>query len=256
MQSIYWFCFIIGGIFVAIASLGGASEVEFDTDADFDLEAGFDVDADIDADVDVDIDVDADADLDVDADIDADVDADADFSGGLGTGTDFDVDTDVALDQPPAKRGIPKSKRRRFGFGLGVLTSFKFWTMGSCFFGLTGLALGWIQPNWPALIIFLLALAMGVLCGGTLASVLRSLRRRKVDSLVRTEDFAGLMGTVELPFDAQSKGKVSLEVRGNVLRMIALTDDKKAFAPGDKVLIVGASNNRLWVVSTETAEHP
>ena len=50
MQSIYWFCFVIGGVFVAIATLGGAGDADFD--ADFDADADFDVELDAVADVD------------------------------------------------------------------------------------------------------------------------------------------------------------------------------------------------------------
>lgn len=212
LQSVYWFCFILGGVFVAIAILGGPAEL--DSDADFDMDA--------------------------DGDLDTDLDTDGDVS------VDYEIDTDAALAQ-----NLP---RRRLS--LGILTSFKFWTVGSCFFGLTGLVLTWLSAAWPPQLIFLLALAMGTLIGGSLATLLRVLRRRQVDSLVRTEDFAGLVGIVELPFDASSKGKVRLEIRGSVLHLIALTDDQRSFEPGDSVLVVGAANNRLWVVSTDAADSP
>ena len=225
MQSIYWFCFVIGGVFVAIATLGGAGDADFDADADVD----FDVDADLDADFDADLDTDLDGDLDGAA-------PDVDFDG--------QIDTDLQL---------LKKVKGAYIFSLNILTSFKFWTVGGFFFGLTGLSLGWVQPNWPAVLIFCSALIMGILLGGTLAIALRHLARRHADSLIRTEDFAGRLGVVELPFDAHSKGKVRVEIRGSVLRMMALTDDSKKFVPGDKVLVVNVENNRLWVVSDETA---
>ncbi|NEQ51963.1 MAG: DUF1449 family protein [Leptolyngbya sp. SIO3F4] len=223
MQSVYWFCFVIGGVFVAIATLGGAG------DADFDAEADVDFDADFDADLDTDVDLNGDLDLDGDA-------LDADF--------DAQVDTDLQL---------LRKVKGAYVFSLNILTSFKFWTVGGFFFGLTGLGLGWVQPSWPAVLIFITALIMGILLGGTLAITLRHLARRHADSLIRTEDFAGRVGVVELPFDSKSKGKVRLELRGSVLHMMALTDDTKQFVPGDKVLVVNVESNRLWVVSDETA---
>ncbi|MEL7509193.1 MAG: hypothetical protein AAFN42_17810 [Cyanobacteria bacterium J06554_1] len=219
MQSVYWFCFVIGGVFVAIATLGGAGDTDFDAEADVDFDADFDADADID--------------LDGDLDLEA---ADADF--------DAQVDTDLQL---------LRKVKGAYVFSLNILTSFKFWTVGGFFFGLTGLGLSWVQPNWPSPLIFITALMMGILLGGTLAVALRHLARRHADSLIRTEDFAGRMGIVELPFDAKSKGKVRLELRGSVLHMMALTDDTKQFVPGDKVLVVNVESNRLWVVSDETA---
>ncbi|MEO1404214.1 MAG: hypothetical protein AAFV72_23595, partial [Cyanobacteria bacterium J06635_1] len=88
VQSIYWFCLIIGGVFVAISTLGGPGELEFDADADLDFDA------------------DLDADLDADADFDADLDADADLDGGA----DYEVDTDVSLDRKASER----ARRRQF----------------------------------------------------------------------------------------------------------------------------------------------
>ena len=69
---------------------------------------------------------------------------------------------------------------------------------------------------------------MGLVCGGALVSALRSLKGRQVSSLVRNEDFAGLVGKVELPFDENSKGKVILEVGGSTLHLVAQTDEKKS----------------------------
>ncbi|NEP61543.1 MAG: DUF1449 family protein [Symploca sp. SIO2G7] len=221
MQSVYWFCFIIGGVFVAIATLGGAGDADFEAEADVDIDADFDPDVSLDGDLDLDGDT---------------LDAGADF--------DTQVDTDLQL---------LRKVKGAYVFSLNILTSFKFWTVGGFFFGLTGLSLSWIQPNWPAVLVFITALIMGILLGGTLAITLRHLARRHADSLIRTEDFAGRMGIVELPFDAKSKGKVRLELRGSVLHMMALTDDTKQFVPGDKVLVVNVENNRLWVVSDETA---
>ncbi|MGB7085936.1 MAG: hypothetical protein WBD47_10305 [Phormidesmis sp.] len=218
MQSLYWFCFSIGGAFVALSMIGSGDLLG---DADFD--------------------VDADADLDLDADFDADVDADIDAD----TPADLQIDTDVDLMRSPTQ------KRKQLPAWLSILTSFKFWTFGGCFFGLTGLVIGIVEPGLSDLSVFAIALAMGLLCGGILVSILRRLKHRQVDSLMRNEDFAGLVGVVELPFDATSKGKVFLEVGGSTLHLVAQTDEQKSFQPGDPILVVGRSQNRLWVVSAQ-----
>ena len=213
MQSVYWFCFAVGGVFVALSMVGG-DELFGEADADFDTDA--------------DLDFDTDADIDFDADVDAD--------------GDFQVDTDLALNR--------NAQRRSFN-PFSVLTSFKFWTFGGCFFGLTGLVIGALEPSLSPAVLLAISLMMGVVCGGVLVSTLRGLKSRRVDSLVRSEDFAGLLGSVELPFDAKSKGKVVLEVGGSTLHLVAQTDEERAFQVGDPVLVVGRTNNRLWVVSAE-----
>ncbi len=224
MQSVYWFCFVIGGVFVALSIFGGGELLDADGDFDADVDVDFDADGDLDADFDADVDLDADADLD--------------------TGTDVQMDTDVDLLRD-------RRRRRRIPGWLSMLMSFKFWTFGGCFFGLTGLVIGATEPGLSVAVVFAIALAIGLICGGTLVSALRSLKGRQVSSMVRNEDFAGLLGTVELPFDASSKGKVVLEVGGSTLHLVAQTDEEKAFVVGEPVLVVGRTNNRLWVVSSE-----
>lgn len=220
MQSVYWFCFAIGGAFVALSMVGGGELFDgLDADADFDV--------DLDADADFDTDLDTDGDLDIDADSD----------------TDLHVDTDIDL--------MRAAHRRRLPGWLSIFISFKFWTFGGCFFGLTGLLLSTVEPTPSPPTTFAIALAMGIVCGVALVSALRGLKSRKVDSLVRDEDFAGLIGRVELPFDAKSKGKVILEVGGGTLHLVAQTDEERDFRPGEPILVVGRSQNRLWVVSAE-----
>jgi hypothetical protein len=99
--------------------------------------------------------------------------------------------------------------------------------------------------------VLVLAIIMGLLCGGTLTFLLRGLQQRQADSMVRTEDLSGLIATVELPFDAQSKGKVRLQVRGSLLHLIAMTNEEKAFNRGDRVLVIGSEQGRVWVAAVE-----
>jgi membrane protein implicated in regulation of membrane protease activity len=207
VQLVYWICLIIGGVFVAIATLGGLGDVDFDADGDVDFSA------------------------------------DADM--------DYQIDTDPRLSQPsPTERPFARA-RRSSGFNLSFLTSFKFWTVGGCFFGLTGVVLSWVQPDWSPALVLGLAIAVGLLCGGTLTFLLRGIQRRQADSMVRTEDLSGVVGTVELPFDANSKGKVRIQVRGSVLHLIAMTNEEKGFQPGDRVLVIGTEQGRVWVAGVE-----
>ena len=231
MQSVYWFCLIIGGIFVALSLVGG------DVLEDFDAEA----DADFDAELDTNFEANADFEGDYDTNFDGDLDADAE------TDADLQIDTDPDLLRSHARR------QKRSFFSLSMLTSFKFWTFGGFFFGLTGLVMGALEPGLGGGLILAIALIMGLLCGGTLVGSLRQLKHRQVDSLLRNEDFAGLVGVVELPFDPQSKGKVTLEVGDATLHLVAQTDEERPFSVGDPVLVVGRTQDRLWVVSADNA---
>jgi membrane protein implicated in regulation of membrane protease activity len=173
--------------------------------------------------------------LDADADLDADLDGDIDLSP--------DVDTDIEFADPGKA-----SSRSRFAW-LGMLKSVKFWTFGSCFFGLTGTVLSRlaVQP----ILTLILAVLMGLVCGSAIALTLRSLYRRQVNSLVKTTDLVGLLGTVEVPLSASSRGKVRLQVKGTVIDFIASTTEGREFRPGEPVLVVGMEQNNLWVVSAQ-----
>ncbi|NET49984.1 MAG: NfeD-like protein [Merismopedia sp. SIO2A8] len=194
--------------------------------------------------------------------------------GGLdGAEFEYEVDTDVELKTPDPipPRGSTRtrrsstfqnSKRVPIGlrFGISVLTSLRFWTVSACFFGLTGLLLSGLYPGLGARLILAIAFTMGLFVGGAIASTLMALHYRRIDSLVRSSDLAGLIGIVEIPFNANSKGKVRVNVRGSLVEFVARTDEaEKTFEVGDRVLIVGTDgpeSNRLWVVSTDRSSDP
>ncbi len=201
MTTIYWLCFLIGGVFVVLAALGGIDDVDFDFEVDPDLEI---------------------------------------IDPGEG---------------PKTQAGLTRRQRRARKKGipiLGILKSLKFWTFGSCFFGLTGLVLSSVQSLLSPVGIVTIAVGMGLLCGISMAWILLALRRQQADSLIRAEDLVGLTGTVEIPFDATQKGKVRLQIKGSTVDFVALTDEAKPLSQGDPIVVMGTKNNRVWVVSAES----
>lgn len=200
MLPIYIFCFIIGGIFVALAALAGLDGVDFDHD--------------------------------------------------------FDADIEVMDETEPAKEGekifTKTRRRRRIALWLPFLT-IKFWTFGSCFFGLTGVLLS-LLTGMSESACASISVAVGAFCGTSIVWVLRNLRRHQADSLIRPHDLMGVSGKVVIPFDSQSKGKVQLTLKGSTIDLAAFTDDPKGFNKGDRVFIVGLKDDRLWVVADESDE--
>ena len=175
--------------------------------------------------------------------------------GGADLGGDFDIEVEAEadpglddIDIGTDSRSKPFSKRWLPFFSL------RFWTFALCFFGLTGLLVTAAQPGLAPGLVALIAGLMGLLCGTMAAVVLRSLSRNSVNSLTRPEDLAGQVGTVEIPFDAHSRGKVRLRIRGSTVGFFALTQEDRTFQPGESVLVVGLENNKLWVVSTDALE--
>ncbi len=172
--------------------------------------------------------------------------------GGL-DGADFGVAFDADLEIAETSQKLDRLKRKNWLKRLFQLPLFslKFWTFGSCFFGLTGLVLNWLRPEMPPGQMAGIAGAMGIFCGSTMVSILRSLGHRHANSLARSSDLVGLSATVLLPFNCESRGKVRVNVKGANVEFMAFTDDSKSFGKGDRVLIVGLKNNRLWVVSED-----
>lgn len=175
---------------------------------------------------------------DVDVDLDADADADFDADAAL---DDVDVGTHAAPAQARRRRWLP-------------FLSLRFWTFAVCFFGLTGLLVTLVQPGMASWLVALIAGLMGLLCGTAAAVALRSLGGNQVNSLTRAEDLTGQIGTVEIPFDASSRGKVRLSLKGSTVAFFAFTQEQRPFRQGESVLVVGLENNKLWVVSTEALQ--
>lgn len=177
--------------------------------------------------------------------------------GGL-DGVEIDTDIPFEADVELADRSIEspsdfwRSLRPRRTF-LPFL-SLRFWTFSLCFFGLAGLILTQMEVAAP--VVMAIALGVGFSCGTGVAWAMQQIRRQSTDSLVRSADYIGCLGIVEIPFDATSKGKVQLHLKGSTLGVVAMTDYAQGFQVGDRVLVVSTANNRVWVVSEQDARQP
>jgi membrane protein implicated in regulation of membrane protease activity len=205
-MAIYGLSFIVGGVFVLLAAIGGID--------------GADIDADLDADFD----------LDLEAELPADLD---------------DIDAGTQIDQTLT------ALRSRWWLPL---LSLRFWTFFLCFFGLTGLLITRVRPDLPPWLTALIAVGMGISCGWMAASVLRSLSRQPISSMVKPENLIGQVGQVEIPFSQASRGKVMLKLGDSTVSYFAITQEERAFAVGEAVLVVGMEHGKLWVASAEGVE--
>ncbi|MFB6274539.1 MAG: NfeD family protein [Halothece sp.] len=183
--------------------------------------------------------------FDLDADADADFDADSEVDD-----VDFGTHQGKTEKQPNPWLAKSSSKKKLWL----PFFSFKFWTFGICFFGVTGLALTWLQPNLGDRVIALIAALMGLLIGTAMAWLLRALGGNYTNSMASTDDLVGVIGTVEIPFDQNSRGKVQLPIKGSTVGFSAMTEQETEFQPGEQVLVVSYQDNKLWVVSADTLQ--
>lgn len=97
-----------------------------------------------------------------------------------------------------------------------------------------------------------ISIAIGILCGIVIIIWLKVKRRQQVaDSLARHSEAVGLFGTVEVPFNAHSRGKICLNIRGTNVDFVAVTDEPISFNKGEQVLVVDRQGNQVWVVSQD-----
>ncbi len=175
-------------------------------------------------------------------------------------GVDFDNPFNTDIEVTEESRNVEQGEKiltltkrlQEMTLWLPFLT-IKFWTFGSCFFGLTGIVLSKFTPEMSEVAIASILVLIGSFCGTSMVWVLRNLRQF-ADSLIRANDLTGQSGKVSIPFDSQSKGKVQLTVKGSNLDLVAFTDEEKGFNKGDRVLVVGLKNNQLWVVTDESTD--
>lgn len=174
-----------------------------------------------DADTDMDADFDMEVDLDMEADFDGEVDIDSgDLDGDIGAGPGF-VDL------------------------LSIRTLFLFAT----FFGLTGMLLTWAGTSEPA--VALLATTLGATIGLGGNYLIKKVAYKHVSSNITTNDMKGMTGKVLIPFSGGERGKISLVVKGNEVRLLAQSLDEASteqFAPGDEVVVVRTDNGVIEVV--------
>ncbi|HBB36252.1 MAG TPA: NfeD-like protein [Cyanobacteria bacterium UBA8803] len=103
------------------------------------------------------------------------------------------------------------------------------------------------------LIVAGISVAVGIVLGALVVWLIYIQRRREVvDSLVRINHVVGRSGTVEIPFDPKTQGKVCVNVKGSLVDFVAFTDEPKGFRQGDRVFVVGMKANKVWVVSEDS----
>lgn len=126
-----------------------------------------------------------------------------------------------------------------------VVLSLRFWVFAAFAFGLTGSAIRWLGLA-PPLLTLLLALAAGFGSGALAVWVFRALARSESSSAVAADDLIGQLGRVLVPLASGATGKVRLELRGQAVDMLAITDEP-SIAAGELVLVEAVREHTLQV---------
>ena len=217
MLTLYLTCLIGGGVFVALSVFSGIDkDVDFGGEHEFDSELG---------------------DLDADS-VDFDAVSDADVSD-LGHGHVADLGHGIE-----GGRSV-RSKRTWLPF-----LSFRFWTFGSAFFGLTGTVLTTMSLSVEP-ISLALSSAVGVGVGTVSAWVLRALRKPVGQRRMRAADLTGASGELLLSLKADGMSKVRLQGAGGVHELIAVAAEGQEIPKGTRVVVLGLDDEGHARVSPE-----
>ena len=109
--------------------------------------------------------------------------------------------------------------------------------------------------NYLIIIVAVFSVAIGLFIGALIVWLIYFWRRRQiVDSMMRPEDIIGIYGTVEIPFDANSKGKVRVDIKGSMVDFIARSEETRIFNRGDRVFILQMKGNKVGVIGEESVQ--
>ncbi len=179
--------------------------------------------------------------LDKDADLAADNDFDA-----------FDVDGDADVEHASfadASHGVDDGRQRRKRVWLPFM-SFRFWTFGSAFFGLTGAALTLLDLSIePVRLGLSSALGLGV--GAAAAAIVRALRRPVGATKITKRDYHGAVGELLLPLKADGVSKVRVTLTGAAQELVAVPAEGQAIPKGTKVVVLGLDSDGRARVAPE-----
>jgi len=256
--ELYVACMAFGGVFVLLSVFSGLGE----GDADLEAEADADLDAELEADLDADADADVDADGDFDAEMDADLDGfdpEADLDGvdaEAGTvdveAVPFEFDLEGAgIDAAENSGGsvdVETGPRRSFN----PLVSFKFWTFGLAFFGLTGFLFEQFGVWNSSLGVLVVSVAMGLFAGLSVSYGLRAVDQSESNTLSE-RDYLGATAEVLLPIEEDRVGKIRMEIEGRTIdRRATSFEEGVSFETGEQCFVLGFGDDGLQVVDVET----
>jgi membrane protein implicated in regulation of membrane protease activity len=92
---------------------------------------------------------------------------------------------------------------------------------------------------------------VGILVGLGGNYLIKRVGYAQVSSDISMAELKGITGKVLVPFSSGERGKISLVVRGNQVRLIARALDdlsEEEFAPGEEVVVVRTENGVAEVV--------
>lgn len=93
---------------------------------------------------------------------------------------------------------------------------------------------------------------VGAFCGGLIVCLIFIVRKKILaNGLSHSHSLIGRIGTVHIPFDHRSKGKIRVHIDHSTKEFVALTDYPHSFQQGDQVLIVQIQTSHVCVIPAD-----
>jgi membrane protein implicated in regulation of membrane protease activity len=124
--------------------------------------------------------------------------------------------------------------------------SLRFWTYFLGGFGLLGTLLTLFKQGTEPLV-GIVSSATGLFLGLVAAYAWRILIRQQVDASTKEADFLGVIGTQSVAARGHEPGKVRVMVRGELIDLLALSDDGQTISAGEEVVVVGIEGDHARV---------
>lgn len=169
----------------------------------------------------------------------------ADFDMGFDVDADLDLDPDVDVD---TELGSEIDTANTAAHLLGALFSFRSLVFFSAFFGLTGLLLTWLDTNLALTVV--IAVGLGFFAAFINVKLMDYLKRTSVSSQLTDAAIAGNTANVVVPVGPGHKGKVSIDVNGQRIYLVASPYNDRhqdTYQVGDRVVVVEVKNGSALV---------
>lgn len=157
---------------------------------------------------------------------------------GADDGADTDHDTDASGDQD--------GETSDAGAWVAIF-SLRFWTYTLGALGSTGALLTWLT-DLPSGLTFAASSLTGLFAGFSISTAMRLLKRTQNSSLPDRRSLLGSAARVLVTVRPHEIGKIRLDVGGEILDLLAVTDSERALEPGTQVVVVALEGDKARVV--------
>jgi membrane protein implicated in regulation of membrane protease activity len=158
------------------------------------------------------------------------------FGADDGHDTDTDTDTDSTHDSDSDSGGT-----------WLALLSLRFWTYTLGALGTTGALLTWLT-GLGSFAVLTAAIGTGLLAGFSISTLMRLLKRSESSSLPERANLLGAGARVLVTVRPHETGKVRLDVNGELVDLLAVSDAEHTLEAGTQVIIVALEGDKARVI--------